>query len=207
MALTVFLVLLLFSTVFAWPLRAVLPRWIFDAVLVATVAFGVLTVTPNPPFAAVAGFLGLVVAAERIAGPPTWGLLGSFPALAYFSVIAAALLLRVFRPGPVNVHRLFGAVALFIVLGVVFGVAFHVVALLVPGAFRTSGAAADMHDLMWLSFATITTVGYGDVIPVAPLARSVAALEGLVGILFPSILIGFLLSDFARGRARDGEPR
>jgi voltage-gated potassium channel Kch len=204
-ALSVFLVLLLFSTIFAWPLRAVLPRWTFDLVLVSTVAFGVLAVIPSPRIAVVAAVLGAGVTAERIAGPAHMGLPGTLTALAYFMVIAGALLARVFRPGAVNVHRLLGAVALFIVLGVTFGFAFHAVEIASPGAIRANGIAADMHDTMWLSFLTITTLGYDDVVPVAPMARSLAALEGLVGILFPSLLIGFLLSDFARGRARDEE--
>jgi voltage-gated potassium channel Kch len=52
-----------------------------------------------------------------------------------------------------------------------------------------------------MSFTTLTTVGYGDVVPVFPFARSLAALEALTGVLFPSVLIGFLLADFSRSRA------
>jgi hypothetical protein len=206
-ALSVFLVLVLFSTILAWPLRSVLPHWAYDTLLVSTVGFGVLAVIPSPRLAVVAGLLGLVVTAERVAGPPVMGLPGTLTALAYFSVVAGALLVRVFRPGPVNVHRLLGAVALFIVVGVVFGFAFHVVNFLNPGEVLVRGLPAHIHDVMWLSFVTITTLGYNDVVPAGDMARSLAVLEGLVGILFPSMLIGFLLSDFARGRAREDERR
>jgi voltage-gated potassium channel Kch len=58
---------------------------------------------------------------------------------------------------------------------------------------------------MWMSFTTLTTVGYGDVVPVLPFARSLAALEALTGVLFPSVLIGFLLADFSRSRPRDND--
>jgi voltage-gated potassium channel Kch len=54
-----------------------------------------------------------------------------------------------------------------------------------------------------MSFITITTVGYGDVVPVLPFARSLAAMEALTGVLFPSVLIGFLLADFSRSRTKD----
>jgi voltage-gated potassium channel Kch len=57
---------------------------------------------------------------------------------------------------------------------------------------------------MWLSFATITTVGYGDVLPVTPLARTLAALEALTGVLYPSVLIGFLVSQAAASRPSKG---
>ncbi len=206
-ALSIFLVLVLSSTILAWPLRDVLPSWLFAGLLVGTVGFGVLAVVPSPRLAALAGVLGLVVAVERILGPPALALPGTLAALAYFTVIAGALLARVFRPGPVNVHRLLGAVAVFVVLGVAFGLAFHVVNLSSPGEVRVDGRAAHFHDVMWLSFVTITTLGYNDVAPAGNMARSLAALEGLVGVLFPSILIGFLLSDVARGRARDEERR
>jgi voltage-gated potassium channel Kch len=56
---------------------------------------------------------------------------------------------------------------------------------------------------MWMSFITLTTVGYGDVLPVSLFARSLAVMEALTGVLFPSVLIGFLLADFARSRPRD----
>ncbi len=206
-ALSVFLVLLLFSTILAWPLRDVLPHWTFDVMLVSTVSFGVLAVMPNPRVAVIAGLLGLVVTLERIAGPRVMGVPGTLTALAYFSVVAGALLVRVFRPGAVNVHRLLGAVALFVVLGVAFGFAFHAADLAHPGEVLVNGRPAVIHDVMWLSFVTITTLGYNDVVPAGNMARSLAALEGLVGILFPSLLIGFLLRDFARGRAREDERR
>jgi hypothetical protein len=54
-----------------------------------------------------------------------------------------------------------------------------------------------------MSFTTFTTVGYGNVVPVFPFARSLAAMEALTGVVFPPLLIGFLLADFSRSRPRD----
>jgi voltage-gated potassium channel Kch len=48
--------------------------------------------------------------------------------------------------------------------------------------------------LIYFSFATLTTVGYGDITPVHPIARSLAMLEALIGQLFPVILIARLVS-------------
>jgi hypothetical protein len=206
-ALSVFLVLLLLSTVFAWPLRDVLPEWVFDLFLVGALVFGVLAVSTAPRIAAVAAILGVVVTGQRMAGIPHLSLLGALVPIAYFSAVGLALLLRVFRPGQVNVHRLLGAVALFVVVGVTWGVAFQAVEIARPGSILAGGSPADLHDVMWLSFETITTVGYGDVVPVGSLARSLAVIEGLVGVLYPSVLVGFLLSDVARGQAMRGPDR
>jgi voltage-gated potassium channel Kch len=48
--------------------------------------------------------------------------------------------------------------------------------------------------LYYFSFVTLTTVGYGDILPVAPVARALATLEALVGQLYPAILIARLVS-------------
>ena len=66
-----------------------------------------------------------------------------------------------------------------------------------------NGAPASQQDAMWLSFITLTTVGYGDVVPVLPFAKTLAALEALTGVLFPSVLIGFLLADYSRSPPKD----
>ena len=60
---------------------------------------------------------------------------------------------------------------------------------------------------MWFSIVTISTVGYGDVLPATSLARALSALEALTGVLYPSVLIGFLVSQAAAswpGRGRGG---
>ena len=54
--------------------------------------------------------------------------------------------------------------------------------------------AVEFAVAMWLSFITITTTGYGDVLPASDLARSLAALESFVGVLYPAILISRLVS-------------
>jgi hypothetical protein len=48
--------------------------------------------------------------------------------------------------------------------------------------------------LIYFSFVTLTTVGYGDVTPVHPLARSLALMEGLTGQLYPAILLARLVT-------------
>ena len=57
-ALSVFVPLLLVSTILSWPLRALLPAWVFDTFAVVTVLLGVLVLVPNPRLAFVAGEIG-----------------------------------------------------------------------------------------------------------------------------------------------------
>jgi voltage-gated potassium channel Kch len=201
--LSIFLGLLLLGTILAWPLWEILPHWVFDAFFVATMLFGVVALVSSPRLAFLAGLFGVVAMLLRLTGFGGFTRLGAASSLAFFLLIDVALLRRVFRPGQVNVHRLVGAVALYVVLAVTWGLAYQIVCLGHPGALLANGSPASPQDAMWFSFVTITTVGYGDVVAVQPLARALAGLEALTGILYPAVLIGMLLSDFGRLRPKD----
>ena len=105
------------------------------------------------------------------------------------STLALVVLVQVFRRGPVTFHRIQGAIAVYLLLGLTWANAYELMSLLHPGAF--AGAVPDHGTLQhWIyySFVTLTTVGYGDVTPVHPAARSLAMLEALIGQLYPAIL-------------------
>ena len=64
-----------------------------------------------------------------------------------------------------------------------------------PGAFSESLSAADgARAFLYFSFVTLTTVGYGDILPVHPAARSLAMLEAVTGPLYLAILVARLVS-------------
>jgi voltage-gated potassium channel Kch len=101
----------------------------------------------------------------------------------------------VLRSGPVTRRRIEGAIAAYVLLGVTWAQAYEMVALAHAGAF--AGRVDDTGGFTgWLyySFVTLTTVGYGDIVPVHPIARSLAVLEALTGQLYPAILLARLVS-------------
>ena len=122
---------------------------------------------------------------------------------ALFSLMAAGLLAtlllqRTLRRGEINVHRYQGAFATYVLLGVMFAQGFELVAMVEPGAFQVLGAPATydtmLPRLLYYSFTTLTTLGYGDITPIHPFARSLAVLESLVGVIYPAVLIARLVS-------------
>ena len=116
-------------------------------------------------------------------------------ALGAFLVLAFAVGINVFASGRAVGDRVFGAVVLYLLLGLLWAVAYHVVARLVPGAFLGHPAdAVDLSDWVYFSFVTLTTVGYGDITPFAQGARSLAILEALTGQLYPAVIIARLVS-------------
>jgi hypothetical protein len=117
------------------------------------------------------------------------------------SAMTLVVLAQAFRAGPVNVHRIQGAVAAYLLLGLAWALAYELVSLLATGAFSGSGqAGGERHRFVYFSFVTLTTVGYGDLTPVHPVARSLAVCEALVGQLYPAILLARLVSLATGGR-------
>ena len=118
---------------------------------------------------------------------------GDVIALVTFVVLSAVVLSAVFRPGRFTSHRVRGAVVLYLNLGLMFGFADRMVAELMPGAFShvpgPGNEAAFRAAYEYFSFATLTSVGYGDIVAVRPVARSLATLEAMLGQMLPTVLI------------------
>jgi hypothetical protein len=120
--------------------------------------------------------------------------------------LSAIVAHAVFSPGRVTYHRVVGAVLLYICLGLIFVSLFGFVALAIPNAFNNvaplSGNFALVGDLIYFSFVTLTTTGYGDISPLHPYARSLANIEAIVGQLYPATLLARLVTLEIADRSR-----
>lgn len=109
----------------------------------------------------------------------------------------------VFGPGRVTYHRVIGAVLLYLTIGLTFVPLYTFVGLLEPGAYSGLVVSDDStlaSHLIYFSFVTLTTIGYGDIIPVHPLARSLTNVEGIIGQLYPATLLARLVTLELEGR-------
>jgi hypothetical protein len=104
----------------------------------------------------------------------------------------------VFAPGQVTFHRVVGAVLLYLCIGLVFVSLYCFVALREPNAFS---GLPPLHDnlavagnLIYFSFVTLTSVGYGDIVPLHPFARGLANVEAIIGQLYPATLLARLVT-------------
>lgn len=116
-----------------------------------------------------------------------------------FGVFALVTLIRVFSPGPVTSHRLVGAVVAYLLIGLTWACAYEFLASLRSAAFQMARADGSYPPFLYYSFVTLTTVGYGDITPVSSAARALSNLESLIGVLFPAVLIGRLLTKQGAG--------
>ena len=148
-----------------------------------------------------------------VPGPHTSLLRAALGVIA-LSWLAALTLRHVLRGGTITMARLQGAVAVYLLLAMIFGEIYWGIALYNPGAFHfpedISTSVAARSGVFYFSLTTLTTVGYGDIVPIGPFARSLATMEGLLGQLYPAVLIGRLVSlqiTNAQQDATRAEPR
>ncbi len=110
----------------------------------------------------------------------------------------------VFAPGKVTYHRVIGAVLLYLSIGLIFVALFCFVALRIPNAFTGLGPLRDnlavAGNLIYFSFVTLTSVGYGDIVPLHPFARGLANVEAIIGQLYPATLLARLVTLQLEGR-------
>ena len=175
--------------------------------------FGIATVLRNRMAAAVTCVLAPVNIALRWANHlhPRIGIERADTALAlvFSAILVIVILTHVFSPGRMNMYRIQGAIAVYLLFALVWAFAFKLVMLSDPDAFAFAGSAPPPANvtgrLYYFSAITLTTVGYGDVTPVNPIARSLAALEGFTGQLFPAITLARLVALELYHRQQRGE--
>jgi hypothetical protein len=114
------------------------------------------------------------------------------------AILVIMTLKQTFLPGPVSVHRVMGGVAAYLLIGVTWAFAYKLLLEEIPDAihFQSSFAGFSTGEpsrLLYFSFATLTTLSYGDAYPVHRIARSLAISEALIGQLYPAILIATLV--------------
>jgi hypothetical protein len=120
---------------------------------------------------------------------------GRLVAIAALTVVIARV---VFGSGRVSLHRVQGAVVLYLNFGLFFFTIYRLMDVLLPNAFsglpQTGQEYGSGASLLYFSFSTLTTLGYGDIEPVQPLVRNLANLEAIVGQLYPATLLARLVS-------------
>jgi hypothetical protein len=92
-----------------------------------------------------------------------------------------------------------GAVSIYFLIGFTWASFYRIVFSFQPDAFSVSdtflaSAGQSQPDFVYFSFITLLTVGYGDVSPISGIARSLAMLEGIVGVLYIGVFVSRLLS-------------
>ncbi len=110
--------------------------------------------------------------------------------------VAAMVAMAAFGPGRITVHRILGGVILYLSFALIFAGLYHLLLIAVPGGFAglAAGGRGQFGQLLYFSLGALTTSGSGDLIALHPILRSTAALEAVIGQLYPVTLLGRLVS-------------
>jgi uncharacterized membrane protein len=204
-SLTVFLILLIAEIFVIAPINrtglalGLVNNILFSLLLLA----GLLTMTRHKALQAVVTiFVVLAVAthwARVVFGISGLEILDGLLMLACTIGFLAIVLWQVFREGPVTAHRIQGAVAGYLLISVIFSIAYSLIENLQPGSFQMPAALGQYGEpqgqlFYYFSVVTLTTTGFGDITAVNPFARSLVMMEALIGQLYTAILIARLVS-------------
>src|SRR4051794_37197369 len=113
------------------------------------------------------------------------------------NILAIVVAQAVFRGGRITYHRIIGAVLLYLLIAVSFATLFAFVGLSTTNAFKGivfEDDAALASSLLYLSFVTLSSTGYGDIVPLHPFARSLCNIESIIGQLYPATILARLVT-------------
>jgi hypothetical protein len=160
-------------------------------------------------------FIALLLAIPAIAGrwinhfwpdmvpPPVFLIAG----LALITFVVANLLRFVLHAPSVNTEVLCASISAYLMLGLLWTVAYWLVAQVTPNAFAFNTATGTKETMagfnaFYFSFITLSTVGYGDITPVSKIARWLAAAEAMTGLLYVTVLIARLVSLYSTPKSQ-----
>lgn len=120
--------------------------------------------------------------------------------LIYYTSTIRHLLQNLLRARFVTQETLVSAACVYLLVGLAFAFAYMWVQIAIPGSFASAAGAAflDLPTLVYFSFVTLATLGYGDIAPVSPIARSLATLEAIFGVMYLAIVISRMVTLVSR---------
>ena len=167
---------------------------------IAVSAITVLLLGHRGPALVLAAFCGLAVVGLLLRGELLEMRLPGTIVLLVAYIWGSSLCVRhAFSTEIVAAQRILCGAAGYIMLGFVFAALHTLLGLTSPGAYilpadLAGGRPPRWIDFVWLSFATLTTAGYGELVSVGRWASALCTLEALCGVLFPATLIARIAS-------------
>jgi hypothetical protein len=192
----------LLLTIGASPFIRTLRLDLLDALLtlnLVVAAIGATTGRTLYALLALAAVFGGIRAAALASG--TRALLGTSEAtwIVVSMVAVVATLRHALRRGPVDGERIFAALSVYILTGLVFGMGYWLCEQAWPGSLSVASGSGELSfsRAVYFSFVTLASLGYGDIVPVSAPARGMAILEVIGGQMYLVVLVARLVSLYA----------
>jgi Ion channel len=155
------------------------------------------------------GIVLLVLQASVIVFPDNrLGVVTEFADAIFFGLLCVVLLLSVFGPGPITVQRVLGAIAVYLLHAMFFAETFDIVDRFANNAFimgtQPTPYTSPSARFFYLSTITLTSVGFGDLAPVHPIARALVMLEAVIGQIYTTVILAWMVSLAVRDHRDSG---
>lgn len=131
-----------------------------------------------------------------------------FVSMLFFMFVTVTILEHILRSKDVTADTLYGAVCVYLLLGIMWASIYGVIEFLTPGSIfigREGEMQAPLSSnvLIYYSFTTLTTLGYGDISSITPQARIISVLEAITGQMFIAFLVARLISTYTAKALRE----
>lgn len=114
--------------------------------------------------------------------------------LAFIGLCVYSILLELIPTEQVTSDIIKGGICVYFLLGFFWAAAYNIVQIFDSDSFSSAAQTVNQADILHFSFTTLATVGYGDIVPTSKVARVLANLEGMTGVLYPAVFIARLVS-------------
>jgi hypothetical protein len=171
---------------------------------ISFVVFYYLLLTSSMPFllrknkkmaAAVLFLLPFILLVIEIYAQSVWTqIFTDFIVVFYCVMLGYVILIRTFEKGKFSIRRVQGAIIVYLLAALVFCLLYHSIYLMSAVKSFSGMVGSHRNQFLYFSLCTLTTDGYGDILPVTPLVRSLTNMESLIGMLYPAVLIARLVS-------------
>jgi hypothetical protein len=175
--------------------------WSSVLVMLAIVATSIVALTSSHVgprwvrYAICLGLVGLLMAvAAAVSGNDDWLDVGALAQVLLLAAAMAAVLVRVVTAAEVNARTILGAISVYTVLGLLFAFVYEAIGRIQGSPFFEGHAHLHHSDYLFFSYTTLTTTGYGDLVPGGQPGRMLAGIEMLVGQIFLVTLVAGLVA-------------
>jgi voltage-gated potassium channel len=123
----------------------------------------------------------------------------------FFCLISIVIAIKhILFSGKITLNKIMGSICIYLLIGVLWGLMYIFISYIEPNSF--DGLSINNHqtwDYIYYSFVTLTTLGYGDINPIVPVARSLAYLEAICGQFYLAILVASLVGAYLTERGHN----
>ncbi len=174
---------------------------IFDLSVFALLLFSIYSLSTNKKILMLALLLG-IPASSRAFLPlgPELAIVSTLFSALFFGLVITVMTHHLFKSTTVTLDTIYGAICIYIFIGIEWGTIYNAMELYAPGTFdlaKVQHASGEIPNMAWgfiyYSFVTLTTLGFGDITPISQSARSFAIVEAVTGQIYLTVLIARLV--------------